>query len=140
MSLNWNIERIANHKEVCWIADPKPDNPDNARLNPVTETLIFATITVGLGSITEKNVSEFAARFRIAERLDGPFLYKAGEDGNRVDWLLSDEDFIAHIGLYTNVSNETRAAWAARYVGAKPNSKTSDFKYTFERNRDKVAA
>ena len=133
MSLNWNVENIDNYKQVCWKED--------GTLNPVTETLIFGTMAVGLGSITDKNVDEFAARFRIMEKIHGAFLYKPGPGGKgRVDWLLTDEDFIAHIGLVCNVSNETRAKWAGRIFNAKQTSVTEEYARNFRYNREKVAA
>ena len=45
MALNWNIENIKDNKSVCWMEDGK--------MNPVTNALIWSTISVGLGSITD---------------------------------------------------------------------------------------
>jgi hypothetical protein len=131
MALNWNVENIDNYKQVCWIGEG-----DKRRMNPVTETLIYGTISVGLGSITDKNVDEFAARFRIIEKVHGPFLIKDGDK----PWHLSDEDFIAHIGLSCNVSNETRAQWASRLFNKKQTSITEEIARNFRRNREKVTA
>ena len=134
MALNWNVENIENYKNVCWIVDG-----DEKRMNPVTETLIFATMGVGLGRITDKNVDEFAARFRILERIHGAFLYKPGPDGDgHVDWFLDDEDFIAHIGLGCNVSDETRAKWASRLFVNKQSSETEQYARNFRVRRTKA--
>ena len=89
--------------------------------------------------ITDKNVDEFAARFRILERIHGAFLYKT-EDGKRADWLLSDEDFIAHIGLGCNVTDETRVKWASRLFVNKQTSETEQHARHFRHNREKAAA
>ena len=131
MSLNWNLEAIKDHKQVCWIGDD-----DDAHMNPVTEVLIWGTMAVGLGSITDKNVDEFAARFRIMEKVHGSFLVK----GKGKPWLLTDEDFIAHIGLVCNVSNETRAKWAGRIFTNKQTSITEQLARAFRYDRSKVAA
>ena len=136
MSLNYDLSNIENYETVCWIGEK---GADDRRMNPVTETLIFGTMAVGLGSITDKNVDEFAARFRVMEKVHGAFLYKV-EDGKRVDWLLSDEDFIAHIGLVCNVSNETRAKWAGRIFNNKQTSVTEELARSFRYEREKVAA
>ena len=137
MSLNWEVSQIKDYETVCWIGEK---GSMDRRMNPVTEALIFGTIVVGLGSITDKNVDEFAARFRIIERVHGAQLYKPGPDGKgRVDWYLSDEDFIAHIGLVCNVTNETRPKWAARIFNNKNSSITEELARSFRHNRNKVA-
>jgi hypothetical protein len=134
MALNWQVDKIENYKTVCWIGED-----DERRMNPVTEALIWGTISVGLGEITDSNVDEFTARFRIIEKIHGPFLYKT-EDGKHVDWLLSDEDFIAHIGLACNVSNETRSKWASRLFVNKQTSITEEIARHFRRAHAKAAA
>jgi hypothetical protein len=135
MSLDYNLTKIENYKEVVWLADPTDDKPDQVRMNPVTETLIFGTMSVGLGAITADNVDEFVARFRIVEEIDGPFLRKDGKA-----WRLTDADFIAHIGLSTNVSNETRTAWSRRLFVAKQTSKTEQLARAFRYERERSAA
>jgi hypothetical protein len=132
MALNFSFEKIANYNDVCWIGEG-----DERRMNPVTEALIFSTMSVGLGAITDKNVDEFAARFRVIEKIHGAMLYKF-EDDERVDWYLSDEDFIAHIGLVCNVSNETRAKWAGRIFNNKNTSITEELASNFRREREKL--
>lgn len=128
MALRWNVDQIKDHENVCWI-----EAYGARRMNPVTETLIFGTMMVGLGEITDKNVDEFVARFRILERLQGPFLNK----GDGEPWYLSDEDFIAHIGLFCNVSNETRTKWVKRTF-SEPTSITDDIARSFRLERAKV--
>ena len=127
MSLNWNIENIENHKQVCFLEDGK--------MNPVTNALIWSTISVGLGSITDKNVDEFSARFRVIEKIHGPFVMKDGKD-----YYLTDEEIAAHIGLYCNVSNETRAQWASRIFVKKQTSVTEDHARRFRADRERVTA
>jgi hypothetical protein len=141
MSLNWNVEKIKDYKNVCWIdGEDEGEAGDDRRMNPVTETLIFGTMGVGLGNITARNVDEFAARFRILERIHGAFLYKPDGKGGTKDWLVSDEDFIMHIGLACNVSDESRSAWARRIFVNKQSSETEAFARSFRHNREKVAA
>ena len=134
MSLNWNLEGIKDYKQVCWIGG---DDDLDRRMNPVTNALIFGTIAVGLGSITDKNVDEFAARFRIMEKVHGCMITKDGKPE-----FLTDEDFISHIGLVCNVSNETRAKWAGRIFNNKQTSITEDLAraFRYERNKQEVTA
>ena len=131
MSLTWDLTSIKDYKTVCWKED--------GLLNPVTETLIYGTMSIGIGHFTDKNIDEVAARFRIMEKLHGAFLYKM-EDGHRKDWFLSDEDFIAHIGLFCNVTRESRAKWVARIFTNKQSSITEEYARSFRLNRKKVTA
>jgi hypothetical protein len=137
MALNFSFDKIANYQTTCWIGEG-----DERRMNPVTEALIFGTMSVGLGAITDKNVDEFAARFRIIEKIHGAMLYKPDPDneGQIVDWYLSDEDFIAHIGLSCNVTDESRSKWAQRIFNNKQTSMTEELARNFRRNRERVEA
>jgi hypothetical protein len=136
MALNFSFDKIANYQTTCWIGEG-----DERRMNPVTEALIFGTMTVGLGSITDSNVDEFAARFRVIEKIHGAQLYKPNPDGpGTMDWFLTDEDFIAHIGLSCNVSNETRSKWAGRIFNNKQTSITEELARSFRHNRNRVEA
>jgi hypothetical protein len=103
MSLNWNLSEIKNHDDLCW-------NEDET-MNPVTHTMIFATMIVGLHGITEKNVGQFAARLELYQNLHGELMI--GPDG---PVAVTTEDVIDHIGLRCNVSDETDAAWIKRTV------------------------
>ena len=113
MPLTWDIEDIEDYKNVCWIREEEDlGDESKVRLNPVTEVLIWATISVSMGEITAKNADEFFARVFICDRLFGGFLIKDGKPEN-----LTPEHIRAHIGLRTNVSEETRAKWMKRIVG-----------------------
>jgi len=136
MALNFQFEKIANYMDVVWVGDG-----EERRMNPVTEALIFGTMSVGLGEITDSNVDEFAARFRIIEKIHGAMLYKPNPDGEgTIDWFLTDEDFIAHIGLTTNVTNERRSQWASRIFNNKQTSYTEELARNFRRNREQVSS
>ena len=140
MSLDWQVDGIENYKEVCWIPTGEHDSDGEplTRMNPVTEALIWGTISVGMGQITDKNVDEFAARFRVIEKIHGAMLYKPNPEGKgKLDWYLSDEDFIAHIGLWCNVSYETRPAWASRIFVKNMTSVTEEIRCQFVRDRKK---
>ena len=103
MSLDWNVGNIKNKDEICW---------EDGKLSLVTESIIFGTMAVGIGQITEKNACEFFSRINLVERLTGPFM--TGPDG---PYEITMIDIKNHIGLSTNVSPETRPAWLKRYVG-----------------------
>ena len=137
MALSYDFTNIKDYKQTVWIpTDEKDDDGEPlVRMNPVTHALIFGTISVGLGSITDKNIDEFVGRFRIIEKVHGAMVTKRGED-----YFITDEEFIAHIGLVTNVSNETRTQWARRLFVNKTTSVTDQYTYQFNREREKVEA
>lgn len=129
MALTWNIGKVKDYKTNCFDRIPREGNEarlneggfmgpfwyeskDDAtmleRMSVTTQTLIFATMSVGLGSITEKNAEEFYRRLAWVER-DGAF--RRSSEGD-VPFTL--EDVKAHIGMTTNVSDETKSKWNKR--------------------------
>lgn len=93
MALHYNLSAIKDNETVCWTG---PD--DDARMNPVTEGLIFMTISVGIPKITEENWREFAVRYLMVH---GALQF----DGD----LYSPQDIQAHVGLSTNASAMSKA-------------------------------
>lgn len=110
MALNWDISRVKDHETVCFVGEG-----DKRRMHGTTETLIWATMIFGQNSITEKNWEEFLFRAKFYERLNG---------GLRTDWsggeprpvCLTADEIKAHIGLGTNATNYTRAAWIKNVI------------------------
>jgi hypothetical protein len=80
MSLNYDLTRVQNR-------DKDTDKGWN-----ITQSIIFATMSVGIGEITEENVHEFWMRYSIFAA--NPYF--------------TVEDVRNHIGLKTNVSTITR--------------------------------
>ena len=112
MALNWTVEDIKDYESVCWIEadwtdDMRGIKPGDKVLNPVTDALIWLTMVVGIGTITEKNASEFLARVRIFEGLNGPMLTRL-INNEIVDQPITAADVAAHIGLHTNASKNTK--------------------------------
>ena len=96
MPLDFNWSKVENYKEVCW-------RHEDGRVNGLTEAVIWATMTVGIGEITNENYEEFHRRLLEADICAG---FK-GEN-------FTLEHIRKHIGLSTNVSELTRAAWEKR--------------------------
>ena len=85
MSLNWNISKTEGYKlleKYKEAGDEKAKNTEWA----LAESLIWMTMSVGFGGITEKNKEEFFARTIIAERLHG-----ASRRTTEEYWLPVDE-------------------------------------------------
>ena len=95
MALNWDLGDIENFKSVCR-------NEDES-LREETELLIFYTMNLGMGLITQNNVDKFILRFRMYEVLYGMAKWW-NVNGQRVN-VISDTLIRKHIGLRTNASS-----------------------------------
>ena len=87
MSLDWDLSGIKNYKELCW--GPATDEEGYKLLNGVTDGLIWKTMSVGMGRITEKNYEEFFMRLCMidvaTEGGEGPLnTWVTDEDGKKV--------------------------------------------------------
>ena len=104
--------------------------------SPVTTTLIWSTIAVGLGEISEENASKFYTRLNAYERLFGAFMHRGTDWPEGKEPFITPEEVISHIGLGCNVSNETDTKWRNRilthFVG--------DTDRVFKRASDKLDA
>ena len=114
MALNFYLDKIENYKELCWepAGQLGKDGEELVRIKPKTDSIIWATMLLGLNKITEKNLVDWATRWKLA----------AG-----VGWVYSEvtlEDIRAHIGLRTNASPLTAAKFRANlYKGVEREAK-----------------
>lgn len=139
MSLTWSVTDIKDWETVTRIpvyttGEPEPDY----RLSPITHALIFGTMAVGIGHISEKDAPEFYARLALYERMNGSFttVPDPKDPSNRVNYYITPEDVQRHIGLRTNVfPKETRTKWYKRIL----DSAMRDHIYTFNRAMEKQA-
>lgn len=101
MALNWNISNCKDHKSL--------QTEDEW---PITNALIWATMSVGVRDITEKTIPEFYARLTVWEKIVGPMLWgKDEETGELVERGIEVADLVKRIGLHTNANSMTRAEW-----------------------------
>jgi hypothetical protein len=123
MSLNWSVKDIEDSDNLCWITRERlpseGDGDEITVMNPVTEALIWLSISVKLYGITEKNAPEWYARIHFCEVFDagGSAFLKAvdQETGETKPRPITPEDVRQHIGLKVNVGNETRAKFLAGF-------------------------
>lgn len=115
MSLNFDLKAVktrlgeARYEEVTTSLIEE----NNAKQwHTVTNSLIWLSMGVGLGRITEDNIKEWSFRLALIEKIDGPSIQF--NDGRKVS--ITEEDLRNHIGLSTNVSDEKRAAWVKRAI------------------------
>jgi hypothetical protein len=94
MSLNWNMTKVDDLDALHAI------DGEWAK----SEALIWCSMAIGLGGIDEGNWAEFYARIVYVDRLIG-----------YTDRTLTAEDVHRRIGLYTNVSDETKLQFIKRW-------------------------
>jgi hypothetical protein len=97
MSLRWNIEKCADHEALTVEGEAWQ----------LTHAVIFETLVVGIGMITEKNAADFKARSDFWRKLDG-----------MEDRLIPFEAITRRIGLYTNANSETAKGFVSRIAKA----------------------
>lgn len=120
MALNWDVSEIIERegREFVWhpTGEKGADGQPIFRLNPMIDAMIWATISIGIGKITEANFEKVAMRLATVERLSGAFrVFLDPEKGRRAEYFTTAE-VRRMIGLTTNVSTETDAAWKKRIL------------------------
>lgn len=117
MSLNFDLteieKRLGKERYDIVTTDPATlDKPENEqKLHPVTNGLIWASMAVALGTITEANVDEWCFRLGLTNKVSNDALALKGGIGTFNYTKLDIED---HIGLRTNVSTKRRDQWLSR--------------------------
>jgi hypothetical protein len=91
MSLNYDLQNVK--------ADWKSDD-----VWPITNALIWGTMSVGMNSITEANWREFYTRAYIIQTIHGSWIYENGDHR-----FITPQEIRDHIGLGTNATNYTAA-------------------------------
>jgi len=107
MSLNWNIQKVANCDEVCYVVQKEDTDYRKAGkyLSSVTECLIWATMAVGMDKITEKNWKEFYTRLKMVEACSGCYLRGENKETGKIEDIpFTVQNVKDHIGLHTNAS------------------------------------
>jgi hypothetical protein len=122
MSLDWNTQKCVYEGSFAY-----------------TETLIFSTMSVGMGRITEKNVEEFVRRILIYQEVFGPLLtgpiqedgtiYEPEDDNaelpegvTRGKISMTADIIRQHVGMTTNVADISKAkfkGYVMRWLDAK---------------------
>lgn len=95
MSLNWNAEKVPD------LERKRQENPN------MLDCLVWASLSIGLGEITEKNLAEWVYRLRRSAFEGKPLIVcRDGTPGE-----ITEELIRPWIGLRTNVSNVTNAGF-----------------------------
>lgn len=114
MSLDWNVAKV---DEQWWKGE---DNPEWE----ITNGLIWATIGVDIGQITEQNYEKFHQRLTRLEQEMG-HLMNAWEGGEIKPYYFTLEDVQRRIGLSTNVTTLSDREYEAKRkrIAAREGSK-----------------
>lgn len=128
MALNWNITNCQ----------------DSASLQtdeewPITNALIWSTMSVGIRDITEKTIPEFYARLSVWESVVGPMFYEQDDAGKPTERGVTLDDLRKRIGLHTNAGSMTRAEWR-KNLAAYFDRKADDYKRRAEQTEQLQAA
>lgn len=105
MSLNYNLRNVRNFNTTCLTPE--------GYVGAVTETIIFYTMGVGIGEITEGNWADFYRRVYALEAVRGAGVIR---DGRR--YKLTPNDIREHIGLHTNASRLTATQFVKTIASA----------------------
>jgi hypothetical protein len=117
MSLDWSIDKCQGYKDGQHVIEVDLDEGrTETRQNPRLNDLIWATIMIGIGEVTEKNVDEVFARLAFTEALYGPRLHRWDpEQEQAIPEPWTREMLTPWIGLRTNVfPKEAQGKWLKR--------------------------
>ena len=103
MTLNVDLRKVKDYQTLCY-KDEEKGNFFNLPYSKVTNYLVIASGAIGIGEITQTNFKQVFARHQ--------FLQK--------DQVTLD-DVKNHIGLITNVAEETIGRWLMRIAKSKYN-------------------
>lgn len=77
---------------------------EDRRWAEFVQPIIFATMSAGIGHITDEDAPEFYARVNVLDAIDRMPGYE----------LITPKNIHALVGLRTNVSHESRTVWMRR--------------------------
>jgi len=110
MALDYSLAKVRDY-ESLWESHPE----EGWRLQWRTKALVFATMTVGLETITTRNIPEWERRLGMLRAAGYP---SPGWFGGE-PWWPTEADLLRHVGLRTNASRRDRRefnAGVAEYV------------------------
>lgn len=138
MSLDWSVSEVANFKERCWDDVPAElqRHHGKRKLNSDTEMCVWGAMFLGLSGIRANNVDEWIWRSEFCRRLNIGWMqqFEDDEDGkSRVVYCYPTAQAVTdHIGLRTNVSNESRTKWRNRIIKSLEREVTLNAKEVLE--------
>ncbi|MGA1739143.1 MAG: hypothetical protein ACO4AM_07680 [Candidatus Nanopelagicaceae bacterium] len=93
----YDLTGIKDYESFCLVGGEK-----EKRLSPLTSYIVYGMLIVEISDINASNITEVYARLKIAQKI-------WTKDQGKVEITVSD--IIKHIGLRTNVPNNSRSEW-----------------------------
>ena len=94
MPLSWDISEVNDHDELL-----------EGREKAVTETLIFFSMVIESGGITEQNAPDWCAVLGLYQALYGPLLTEKHDDGLIDHSDITAADVWRRVGMRTNAGS-----------------------------------
>lgn len=110
MALNFDVSQIKDFRTVT--THPEDIGKVKQRWHPVTDAILWTTMSVGLGTITSSNIDEWIYRLTLLQKISGAELTL----GPNTKVFITKEDIEMHIGLATNVTSLSRSKWLKHHL------------------------
>lgn len=128
MSLDFRLDKIKDYEDLCWTENSN----GKYELAWKTDKLIWATMSVSMGEITEKNWREFYLRM-LLDPYSPVNIYKDTGKTAVPEWhRIKIEDVFNHIGLTTNVTEKSRPKYLRELYQREERLHGKSFKQTEE--------
>lgn len=109
MGLNWNYRNVGQAGqemiEASWM-----DNGEGGTRNPALDSVIWATLAIGIGDWSAKNMPAVQERMAVYQYINGPAI--TFNDGRA--YYVTPEELAKLEGFQTNVTKETDAVFAKK--------------------------
>lgn len=106
MALHWNYQNVGPEGqamiEAAWM-----DDGEGGTRSPALDSVIWATMAIGIGNWNAKNMPEVQRRMAIHQHLNGPAI----RFGDGRAYYVTPDELAKLEGFSTNVSLETAAAF-----------------------------
>lgn len=108
MSLDFNLtamrDRVGETEWERLTTRPGSREAGSAKWHPVTDSLVWLSLSIDLSEIKESNIDEWVWRVAVAQRTNDLGTLQSIDE----TFYISREDIENHIGLSTNVSRRSR--------------------------------
>lgn len=131
MPLTWNVKNVKYYQDNLDELYVKVEEfgQEYEDVNAQTKTIIFATMALGIGNLSEANAPEFYGRFKVLEKLDDFYITSHYDGEKLVKNYITPAIVHKHIGLSTNVGWESTTAWTTR-TAKNDRFRSTDIKYS----------
>jgi hypothetical protein len=109
MPLNCNYDKIADQS---LITSPH----DSEYYHPVAYALSMMSMSCGFNKITKDNAANIYQRIKACQAMHGAFIHKKRETNSVTAVYITQRDVEAYVGLTTNASTLTDAAFGKRVM------------------------